>query len=321
MAAEARQTTKSDGPAERSRQGDAGEPDPAGGAVMPVPAHPPYSWPASSGVADRKVAPETSMHHDQAPDHVRMVRSAADPLARAGKAEPTVPGTGEQRVGIAFSVENRRFADAGTSALPRQAGERRTVAETVTVVAQQSIPAPYPISQTGAALVTALASGAPQPAPAAPKDEKAALPVAAPTQLLKIELHPAELGAVTASLRLAGQQLSIEIRPESQEAYHRLSADSETIVQSLQGLGFAVDKVTVLQPALAAGPAAHAGSAAFQSADGSGSQGFSQAGSSGAGGGEQRNRQLPGNSKDDGDPSSRRSTRSPRERVGGGLFI
>ena len=48
----------------------------------------------------------------------------------------------------------------------------------------------------------------------------------------KIELHPAELGMVTASLRLSGEQLSIEIRPENHEAHRRLSSDSDAIMTS-----------------------------------------------------------------------------------------
>ena len=69
--------------------------------------------------------------------------------------------------------------------------------------------------------------------------------------MLKIELHPAELGMVTASLRLSGEQLSIELKPETHDAYRRLSTDSEAIVKSLRGLGFEVDKVTILQPSVA----------------------------------------------------------------------
>ena len=58
--------------------------------------------------------------------------------------------------------------------------------------------------------------------------------VAVPTHILKIELHPAELGMVTASLRLAGEQLSIELKPETHEAYRRLATDSDAIVKSME---------------------------------------------------------------------------------------
>ena len=70
----------------------------------------------------------------------------------------------------------------------------------------------------------------------------------ASAQSLKIQLHPAELGMVTATLRFAGEQLSIELQVENHEAYRRLSSDSETIVNSLRDLGYDIERVTVLQP-------------------------------------------------------------------------
>jgi chemotaxis protein MotD len=59
---------------------------------------------------------------------------------------------------------------------------------------------------------------------------------------------------VTATLRFAGDQLSIELQVENREAYHRLVTDSDTIIGSLRDIGYDVDRVTVLQPAAAARP-------------------------------------------------------------------
>ena len=56
---------------------------------------------------------------------------------------------------------------------------------------------------------------------------------------------------VTASLRFAGEQLSIELQLENNEAYQRLSADSEAIVKSLRGLGYDIDKVAIVQSSIA----------------------------------------------------------------------
>ena len=89
----------------------------------------------------------------------------------------------------------------------------------------------------------------------------------ASAQSLKIQLHPAELGMVTATLRFAGEQLSIELQVENHEAYRRLSSDSETIVKSLRDLGYDIERVSVLQPSIASAAAArsdrrgHAGAA------------------------------------------------------------
>ncbi|WP_245517067.1 MULTISPECIES: flagellar hook-length control protein FliK [unclassified Mesorhizobium] len=123
------------------------------------------------------------------------------------------------------------------------------------VVSQQSFPAPAqnPIGQTASALVEAIASdnGVQQAFSSASLASQTANSVAIPTHVLKIELHPSELGMVTASLRLSGEQLSIEMKPETHEAYRRLTADSDAIIKSLRGLGFEVDQVTILQPSIA----------------------------------------------------------------------
>jgi chemotaxis protein MotD len=68
-----------------------------------------------------------------------------------------------------------------------------------------------------------------------------------PVQSLSIQLQPVELGMVTANLKYAGNQLSIDIEVQTQDAQRRLSSDSSDIVKSLQSLGFQVDKVTVRQ--------------------------------------------------------------------------
>lgn len=64
---------------------------------------------------------------------------------------------------------------------------------------------------------------------------------------LKIQLNPLELGQVTAVMRLTGEELSVELRVETPEAYRQLSSDSESIVRSLRAQGYGVDQVTVMQ--------------------------------------------------------------------------
>ena len=67
---------------------------------------------------------------------------------------------------------------------------------------------------------------------------------------LKLQLNPDHLGSMTASLRLKGDELSVDLRVETIEAYRQLSSDHDSIVKSLRDQGFAVDQVTVqLSPA------------------------------------------------------------------------
>jgi chemotaxis protein MotD len=67
---------------------------------------------------------------------------------------------------------------------------------------------------------------------------------------LKIQMHPIELGLVTATLRLHGDDLVVSLQVETGEAYRQLTDDQDAIVRALRGQGFAVDQVNVqLAPA------------------------------------------------------------------------
>jgi chemotaxis protein MotD len=70
---------------------------------------------------------------------------------------------------------------------------------------------------------------------------------AEPMRVLKIQLHPLELGVVTARLSLQGGEMSVELQTETREAASRLSVDSNEIAKALRGLGIEIDRVTVTQ--------------------------------------------------------------------------
>jgi len=185
------------------------------------------------------------------------------------------------------------------------------------VVSTQSFPAPaaYPAARTAPALAAAIAAdGSWQQASALP-----GTPVSAPspTHVLRIELHPAELGSVTASLRLSGEQLTIELKPDSHDGYRRLASDSDAIVKSLRSLGFDIDKVTVLQPSIAAAPASRSDAPA---AGGRDIPSF-QPGGSDAGGNGANARQQSGGDNGNHRQDLGQAGPVPRERAGGGLFI
>lgn len=62
---------------------------------------------------------------------------------------------------------------------------------------------------------------------------------------LKIQLQPIDLGTVTATLRLQGDALVVDLKVESGKAYRSLSEDQEAIVKALRGHGFAIDQISV----------------------------------------------------------------------------
>ncbi|RUY11530.1 flagellar hook-length control protein FliK, partial [Mesorhizobium sp. M2A.F.Ca.ET.040.01.1.1] len=191
------------------------------------------------------------------------------------------------------------------------------------VVSQQSFPAPAqnPIGQTASALVEVLASdnGVQQAFASASAGSQTTNSVAVPTHVLKIELHPAELGVVTASLRLSGEQLSIEMKPETHEAYRRLTTDSDAIVKSMRSLGFDVDKVTILQPSIAAHAASRTdANSAMPMSTGRDQPSFQpgNSGGNGAGGGRQ-----PGRNDSNGAQEFARPASPLREGAGDDMYI
>ncbi len=62
---------------------------------------------------------------------------------------------------------------------------------------------------------------------------------------LKIQLQPIDLGTVTASLRLQGETLVVDLKVETGKAFRHLSDDQDAIVKALRGHGFSIDQVNV----------------------------------------------------------------------------
>lgn len=62
---------------------------------------------------------------------------------------------------------------------------------------------------------------------------------------LKIQLVPANLGTVTAVMKLTGEELQVELQVDNIEAYRKLSSDSASIVNTLKNQGFGIEQVNV----------------------------------------------------------------------------
>jgi chemotaxis protein MotD len=83
---------------------------------------------------------------------------------------------------------------------------------------------------------------------------------------LKLQMHPGDLGAMTASLRLKGDELSVQVTVETADAYRQLSLDQDQIVKALRDQGFSVDQVTIqLAPAERSADAGNQGNSQGQS--------------------------------------------------------
>lgn len=62
---------------------------------------------------------------------------------------------------------------------------------------------------------------------------------------LKLQLNPVSLGSITAVLKLSGEDLSVEIKVQTAEAYRQISDDNQSILKALRGQGFGVENISV----------------------------------------------------------------------------
>ncbi|WP_295807360.1 flagellar hook-length control protein FliK [uncultured Nitratireductor sp.] len=115
----------------------------------------------------------------------------------------------------------------------------------IRVVSIQRVPAPAPLAGNEQAGGTQRAAASESPHLQATQQGEAGRMV----QTLKIQLQPAELGMVTARLRIVADQLTVDLQVENAEARQRLSTDSDSIVKALRSLGYEIDRVNVQQSA------------------------------------------------------------------------
>lgn len=102
--------------------------------------------------------------------------------------------------------------------------------------------------------------------------------------MLKLQLQPISLGMVTATMRLVGDELSVDLAVENASAYRQLSSDHKSIIEALRAQGFSIDQVTVT---LAPTTSADSGNSSAQNGSQNGSFG-QQAAQDGSGGAASR---------------------------------
>lgn len=255
-------------------------------------------------------------------------RSTATGSAPQAAAPVTIPATAPeaQQASQAAGPETGTANDVAPSAdkpsrpAPVRQAEQAPVGNNVTVMSEQSIPAPANTGagSTAGALALDIASAAPRHVAAASSVQQLQNSASNTpgVQVLKIQLRPVELGMVTANLHLAGEQLSVEIEVENAEAYNRLSSDREAINSALRGLGFDVDRVTILQPQSTNARADGGASSGFASRD----QASAQSGGTGGEGANSGNGRQNGNAAND-DGNSRNISSPNADRPGSSRYI
>jgi len=235
-------------------------------------------------------------------------RQAATP-ARTGDAAAERP----QRPAAA-QPDTGRAADSRAQPLAQQAADGAQPRVNVLGFSAAVAPAaPAPLGPTAAGLVATIEA---EPAWRAAAAEAAAATgqrgqAPGTVSTLRIQLHPAELGMVTARLTATGSQLEIEIRVESNDARQRLANDSDAILKALRAVGYDVDRVTIQQ-------APQSGGTAQQQGGGGGRDSFLQ----GQQQADDNARGRNGQGSEGGERAAgRNATETAAEHAGGGLYI
>ncbi|MGG7576334.1 flagellar hook-length control protein FliK [Rhizobium sp. Nf11,1] len=81
---------------------------------------------------------------------------------------------------------------------------------------------------------------------------------------LKIQMNPIDLGLVTATMRLAGDALNVDLKVETSTAYRQLKEDHGKILEALRSQGYAVDNVTISMAPVERADAGNQGQASQQ---------------------------------------------------------
>jgi chemotaxis protein MotD len=196
---------------------------------------------------------------------------------RAGRAKPAAKDAGKaegQMAGDANAVKNAtqagtdqvfRFAradgkgqavsmslasDGDKTVVKNEASAVTAKAETVTVLEARRYLGLAP-SSNAAAVTSQIASNpewarALQPGGAGAEAPVTQVSTGKVLNTLKIQMHPIDLGMVTATLRLKDDELQVEIKVETGDAFRQLSDDQSAMVKALRAQGFAVDQVNIV---------------------------------------------------------------------------
>lgn len=155
-------------------------------------------------------------------------------FARAdGKGQPVSMKVGNDGAKTTVDTENTPVAKA----------------ETVTVVEARRYLGMAPVSGNAQAVTSAIAGSSEwaqsiQQASAADASFQQATGKVVNT--LKIQMHPIDLGMVTATLRLKDDELHVDLKVETGDAFRQLSDDQNAMVKALRAQGFAVDQVNIV---------------------------------------------------------------------------
>jgi chemotaxis protein MotD len=109
-----------------------------------------------------------------------------------------------------------------------------------------------PARQVAAAVLSAVSVDGPQAAETPPRAAPRAAPVAhaaggsaEPLRVLRLELDPGNLGAVSITMRLSGTRLELEVAVDRRHTLALITKDRDALSSSLETSGYSLDNLTI----------------------------------------------------------------------------
>ena len=228
------------------------------GDMLTLHPHPPAPPPPGAAGADRAGA------RTAAGDATAVVASSSELRTAANDAKADLPSVDAADAGTASATEaDRSFrflrADGKGQALAMRVGpsdgetvkyeigQAKDGGQTVAVLDSRRYIAP---ASTNAASLTAAMMGDGEWACAMLPGSELANAASQSSSgkvvnTLKLQMSPIELGNVTATLRLSGEELTVQITVETHAAHKALSEDQGDMLKALRAQGFTVDQIQV----------------------------------------------------------------------------
>lgn len=186
--------------------------------------------------------------------------------------------------------------------------------------AQPSTPAGSPVEQLMPRLLdTAREMKSAEPGAATATTNGPHTPAAGPIRVLSIDLHPAELGAVTVRMSLSGETLGVQIEAHRPETARLLQSDASALSDMLRTAGVQVDGVVVRAANMDAVSGNTGSGQSFMQGNSQSQPGGAQQDARASGGnGREQDRQPSG---DGGQDQGRNGQQRPERVAGRGLYV
>ncbi|MGB8291953.1 flagellar hook-length control protein FliK [Rhizobium ruizarguesonis] len=249
--------------------------DPADGAVtLPAvaAAHQVSAKTGEAGTGDKKL----DSIDVKAGDHASDALAAVSGNIESGKADDIkVPGSENAEAGDGRTFRISRAdgrgvsmdVQIGTDQAGSKDGSKKADVENVSVLESRRFIGL--MQNSNSAAVTAALSGDSEWARA--MEPSSALSNAAEwtstgkvVNTLKIQMNPLDLGLVTATMRLSGDALNVDLKVETGAAYRQMKEDHGKILEALRSQGYAVENVTISMAPVERSDAGNQGQASQQ---------------------------------------------------------